>query len=616
MTAAYGVAAEAAQKVVRIGSISGFLGDRLSAGVELLESAEVDILTGDWLAELTMTILERQRRKDPSRGYANLFLTQLEQILGTCADRGIRIVSNAGGLNPPGCADAIGTMAQRLGIPMTVGHVSGDDLHDRVPEMVADGVLLDADTGDPITADGALVANAYLGGWPIVDCLQRGADIVVTGRVTDAALIVGAAAWAHGWAQSDWDRIAGAVVAGHVVECGAQATGGNFSGFAGISGIETAGFPIAEIRADGSSVITKGQGTGGAVTVDTVSAQLLYEIQGREYLNPDVVTDLGSLRLEEIGPDRVEISGTTGRAPTSSLKVSMAYPGSFRNAMTLVITGRDPEAKAELAERAVWSRIPGGRDAFADVDVSLLGRPVEDPQSFGESISMLRIAVAGDDEKLVGRGFSSAVVETGLSSYPGFFTTTPPTPAVGYAVYQPALVPAELVTAFATVGGETVAMAPVGATVTASSGDGERYDDDELGRRTDGASAHATSAHGTGGGPNGPTLSVALGELVHARSGDKGGNANVGLWAVTDEAHTWLDEYMSVERFAELVPGTTPDRVTRVPLPNLRALNFVIRGHLGRGVSSSLAFDAQAKGLAEFVLARHVTVPAHLVEER
>ncbi|WP_341875614.1 acyclic terpene utilization AtuA family protein [Dietzia kunjamensis] len=598
------------QKIIRIGSMSGFLGDRLSAGLELLESAEVDILTGDWLAELTMTILERQRRKDPSRGYATLFLTQLEQILGTCADRGIRVVSNAGGLNPPGAAEAVEKMAQRLGLSMTVGHVSGDDIADRVPQMVADGILLDADTGQPITSDGALVANAYLGGWPIVNCLERGADIVVTGRVTDAALIVGAAAWAHGWTQSDWDQIAGAVVAGHVVECGAQATGGNFSGFADITRIETAGFPIAEIRADGSSVITKGEGTGGAVTVDTVTAQLLYEIQGREYLNPDVVTDLRSIRLEQSGRDRVEISGTTGRAPTSSLKVSMAYPGAFRNAMTLVITGRDPEAKAELAERAVWSRIPGGRGAFADVDVSLLGRPVDDPQTFGESISMLRIAVAGDDEKLVGRGFSSAVVETALSSYPGFYTTTPPTPAVGYAVYQPALVPAELVSAYATVGGETVEMAPVGATSGVSTESGARHDDDN----DDEGSSGVTGSPANDAG--GPTVSVALGDLVHARSGDKGGNANVGLWAKNDAVHRWLKGHMTAERFAALVPGTNPDRVTRVPLPNLKALNFVITGHLGRGVSSSLAFDAQAKGLAEYVLARHVTVPADLAEKR
>lgn len=606
----------AAQKVARIGSISGFLGDRLSAGVEMLESAEVDILTGDWLAELTMTILERQRRKDPSRGYANLFLTQLEQILGTCADRGIRIISNAGGLNPPGCADAIDQMAQRLGLSMTVGHVSGDDIHDRVPAMVADRVLLDADTGQPLTDDNALVANAYLGGWPIVSCLERGADIVVTGRVTDAALTVGAAAWAHGWSQADWDRLAGAVVAGHVVECGAQATGGNFSGFQEIPEIETAGFPIVEIRADGSSVITKGEGTGGAVTVDTVTAQLLYEIQGRDYLNPDVVTDLGSISLDQVGPDRVEITGTTGRAPTSSLKVSMAYPGSFRNAMTLVITGRDPEAKAKLAERAVWSRIPGGRDAFTDLDVSLLGRPVEDPQTFGEAISMLRIAVAGDDEKLVGRGFSSAVVETGLSSYPGLFTTTPPTPAVGYAVYQPALVPADLLTAYATVGDDTVEMAPVGAGPDGRTvPDVVTTDDGKGGLSATASTAGGTSDQAPSSGADGPTVSVALGDLVHARSGDKGGNANVGLWGKSEAIHTWLVGHLTEERFSALVPGASPDRINRVPLPNLRAVNFVIRGHLGRGVSSSLTFDAQAKGLAEYVLSRHVTVPADLVED-
>lgn len=616
MTAPHDATHASPQKVVRIGSISGFLGDRLSAGVEMLNSAEVDILTGDWLAELTMTILERQRRKDPSRGYANLFLTQLEQILGTCADRGIRVVSNAGGLNPPAAAEAVQAMAERLGLSVTVGHVSGDDIADRVPSMVADGVLLDADTGEPLTSDNALVANAYLGGWPIVSCLERGADVVVTGRVTDAALIVGAAAWAHGWQRTDWDRLAGAVAAGHVVECGAQATGGNFSGFADLTGIESAGFPIAEIRADGSSVITKGEGTGGAVTVDTVSAQLLYEIQGREYLNPDVVTDLGSIRLKQVGRDRVEISDTRGRPPTDSLKVSMAYPGAFRNAMTLVITGRDPEIKAELAERAVWSRIPGGRDAFSAVDVSHLGRPVDDPRTFGEAISMLRIAVAGDDEKLVGRRFSSAVVETGLSSYPGFFTTTPPTPAVGYAVYQPALVPAGLVTARAVVDGQTVEMAPVGAEIDAAVGSVGRGDDDEVNRIENPAVDEGARRVIADGDAAGRLVSVPLAALLHARSGDKGGNANVGLWALSDAAHDWLAEYLTAERFAELLPDTTPDRVARTHLPNLRAVNFVIRGFLGRGVSSSLAFDAQAKGLAEYVLSRHVTVPVCLLEER
>ena len=282
---------------VRIGNCSGFYGDRAAAMQEMLTGGDLDYLTGDYLAELTMLILGRDKIKSPERGYAKTFLTQLEECLGLAHDRGVRIVANAGGLNPAGLADAVRALAERLGIPTTVAHVEGDDLLDRAAEL---------GLGSPLTA------NAYLGAWGIVDCLQAGADIVVTGRVTDASVVVGPAAAHFGWNRDDYDRLAGAVVAGHVIECGVQATGGNYSFFAEIPDLNHPGFPLAEVHADGSAVITKHPGTGGQVSVGTVTAQLLYEIGGARYANPDATARFDTIALTDDGPDRVRISGVRG----------------------------------------------------------------------------------------------------------------------------------------------------------------------------------------------------------------------------------------------------------------------------------------------------------------
>ncbi len=321
---------------VRIGNCSGFYGDRLAAMREMLTGGDLDYLTGDYLAELTMLILARDRAKSPDRGYAKTFLTQLEDCLGTALDRGVRIVANAGGLNPAGLATAVRSLADRLGLDVRVAHVEGDDLLARADEL---------GFGTP------LAANAYLGAWGIVDCLNDGADVVVTGRVTDASVIVGPAAAHFGWGRTDYDALAGAVAAGHVIECGIQATGGNYSFFAeagAVADLLHPGFPLAEIHADGSSVITKHPGTGGLVSVDTVTAQLLYEIGSERYANPDVTLRVDSLRLSDDGADRVRISGVKGEPPPPTLKVSLNSIGGFRNAMTFVLTGLDIDAKAEL----------------------------------------------------------------------------------------------------------------------------------------------------------------------------------------------------------------------------------------------------------------------------
>jgi len=303
-----------AADVLRIANCSGYFGDRLSAAAEMVEGGPIDVLTGDWLAELTMLILAGQRASRPDGGYAGTFVTQMEQVLGRCLDRRIKVVSNAGGLNPSGCARAVAAVADGLGLRPRIAWIEGDDLLGRLDELRAAGETLhNLDTGEPFDVVGTPVsANAYIGGFGISEALSAGADVVICGRITDAALVVGPAAWHFGWKEGDLDALAGAVVAGHVIECGPQAVGGNYAFFEEVPGLEHPGFPIAEVRADGSSTITKHPGAGGLVSIGTVTAQLLYEIAGPAYANPDVTARFDTIRLTDDGPDRVTISDVRG----------------------------------------------------------------------------------------------------------------------------------------------------------------------------------------------------------------------------------------------------------------------------------------------------------------
>lgn len=467
---------------IRIANCSGFFGDRLDAAREMVEDGPIDVLTGDWLAELTMVILARQKMKH-GNGYARTFLTQMEQVLGTCADRGIKVVSNAGGLDPAGLGTAIADLASTVGLPVRVGVVDGDDIAARLGELSAAGErFVNLDTGETLADRGItpLTANAYLGGEPITRALRAGADVVVTGRVTDAALVIGPAAWRHDWDysaarrgdQASLDAFAGGLVAGHVIECGAQTTGGNYAFFTQVPGLEHPGLPIAELAADGTSVITKHAGTGGMVTVGTVTAQLLYEVGGPEYLNPDVTALFDTIRLAQVGRDRVEISGTRGVAPPDRLKVAMNYLGGFRNSLTLVLTGNDVDEKADLALRTMAGigldeALAFGSDAERRADAStldvrelavdLVRSTVGDPADPGDAQSFLRVTVKDDDAGKVAKPFTTAVIEGTLSSYPGMFPTAPPAAGTPYAVYWPTTVDRAAVEPRVRVDGEVVA---------------------------------------------------------------------------------------------------------------------------------------------------------------
>ncbi len=581
---------------IRVANCSGFYGDRLSAAREMVEGGPIDVLTGDWLAELTMLILSRTRAKHPRGGYARTFVAQMEQVMGTCMDRGIKVVANAGGLDPDSCADAVAEVAGKLGLSPTIAYVAGDDLLSRLDELMAAGVdLSNFDTGEPIgDASRFITANAYLGCWGIVEALSRGADIVVTGRTTDAAVVCGPAAWHHGWARDDWDALAGAVVAGHVVECGTQATGGNFSFFTEVPGLTHTGFPWAEIAADGSSVIGKHDGTGGQVSIGTVTSQLLYEIAGPAYLGPDVTARFDTIRLDQTGPDRVRITGVRGQPPPSTLKVGMNELGGFRNEVGIGLTGLDIEEKAALVAAAFWAACPFGPEDYADVRTRLVRTDKADPATNEEAVAVWRLSLKDPDERKVGRAVFNATVELGLATIPGFF-------GVGgggqqarpYGVYRAAVVPADLVPQHVVVLG------------------GERTVVDSVAPARE---VIVDAAPGPAGvAPGGPTTRVPIGRVVGTRSGDKGGNANLGVFARTDEAWAWLDGFLTVEQLRELLPETAGLPIDRYRLASIRALNFMIHGLLEEGVAASTRQDPQAKSLGEWLRARVVDVPTAIV---
>ncbi|MGZ9931605.1 acyclic terpene utilization AtuA family protein [Streptomyces sp. NC-S4] len=564
----------------------------------MLTGGPLDVLTGDYLAELTMLILGRDRLKNPDLGYAKTFLRQLEEALGLAHERGVRIVTNAGGLNPAGLADAVRALAAKAGIPVRVAHVEGDDLTART--------------------DGALTANAYLGGAGITSCLRAGADVVVTGRVTDAALVSGPAAWWFDWDPGDYDRLAGAVAAGHVLECGTQATGGNYSFFTRHD-VRRPGFPLAEIAEDGSAVITKHPGTGGAVTAGTVTAQLLYETQGVRYLGPDVTTRLDTVRLTDEGTDRVRVTGVRGEAPPPTLKVGVTRIGGWRNEVVFVLTGLDIEAKADLVRTQLAEVLEG----VADATWTLARTDHEDADTQETASALLRLVVRDPSPDRVGRALTSTAIELALASYPGFHVTSPPGPAQPYGVFTSTLISSDGVphTAVLPDGTRVRVPAPTPTPVAEphpappAQPPAQSAPPPFEARGSGGGALEGVggAAHAGSGAEPRETVRAPLGALAGARSGDKGGDANIGVWVETDAAWEWLHHTLTAEALQTLLPETAHHTVTRHELPRLRALNFTVTGILGDGVASGHRFDPQAKALGEWLRARHLDIPVALL---
>jgi len=581
---------------VIIANMSGFYGDRFSAAKEMIEGGPIDFLTGDYLAELTMAILYKAQSKRPELGYAVTFLKQMEGVMGMCLDKGIKVVVNAGGLNPSGLAKALKDVAKTLQLSPKIAYIEGDNLMPRLTDLQKGGVALKhldknltlADSGMPPVS-----ANAYLGCWGIVEALNKGADIVVTGRVADASVVMGPAAYHFGWSKDNWNAMAGVAVAGHIIECSGQAVGGNYSYFEEVPSYHNVGFPIAEVFNDGSSIITKHPGTGGLISVGTVTAQLLYEVNAPAYITPDVVAHIDTAKLEQIGKDRVSVSGTKGSPATNTAKVTINCMGGFKNVLSFLIAGLDIEKKAKILKDQFLQSV-GGAKAFDSLDIQFYKTQNLDPEVNEEAFGKIRFSVIDRNPKKVGKLFTSKLVELALCSVPGFCFDSALGPAKPRIVHFPALIDKKHLKQEIDVDGEKMTMEEI------------TYDGKPI-------TIKKSSPKPTTSFKNKATKKVFLGRLFAARSGDKGGNANLGVWGKTRESYAFLKEYLTADKLKELMPEARPYEVIRYDYPNLLGVNFYLLGFLEEGIAASNKVDGQAKSLGEYLRAKVIDVPKELL---
>ena len=587
------------EEIIRIANCSGYYGDKLSAAKEMVDGGPIDVLTGDYLAELTMTILFNQKmQRGEDKGYVGTFLKQVKAVAKSCKEQNIKIVTNAGGLNPSSMAHEIEKILEELNISLKVAYITGDDLMPRIDSLKEEGEsFLNIDKNIPIEKSGCqmLTANAYLGAWGIKEALDEGADIVVCPRVTDAAVVIGPAAWKFNWRRDDYDALAGALAAGHIIECGCQATGGNYSFFKEVSSFDNVGYPIAEIKNDGSFYITKHPGTGGLVSTGTITAQLLYEISAPAYLNPDVIAHFDTLNIEEVSKDRVYVSGCRGSSPTNTHKVCINLAGGYRNGMEFILTGIDIEAKAQIITDALFNSV-GGKEQFDEVSILLDRTDKINPDSNEEAMASLRISVKSKDPDLVGRMFTAKMVELALANYPGLYMGGAVRSGGPVLVYWPALIDSKHIKETVHIDGKEINVMPT-----------NQLDLEET--------YYQKQPIVIPPPPSGETLNKPLGELFGARSGDKGGCANIGVWAKSENAFSFLNNFLTIEKIKQLMPDISEFKIDRYELPNILSLNFYIHDILEDGVSSNNRKDGQAKSLGEYLRAKYADIPKSLFEE-
>ena len=527
------------KKNITIANCSGYYGDKLSAARDLVEGGPIDVLTGDYLAELTMGILYSQRlKRGEDKGFVGTFLKQYKDIAKICQSKGIKIVVNAGGLNPQSMATQLNAINEELSIDLKVAYIDGDDISVDIKSFQDQGEeFIHIDKNQPLKSSDCqiLTANIYLGAWGIVKALDLGADVVICPRVTDASLVIGPAAWKFKWQRNDYHKLAGALAAGHIIECGAQTTGGNYAFFDEVGTFKDIGYPIAEVYEDGSFIVTKHQNTGGMISEGTVTAQLLYEISSPDYINPDVIGHFDSLVLEDLGKDRVLVSGCTGKAPNDSHKVCINLAGGYRNGMELILTGLDIEKKAETFVTALFDLL-GGKEQFDDVTIDLHRTDKIDPMTHEEAMAILRIDLKSKDPKLVGRLFTAKIIELALANYPGFFSKTPPGPGTPFIRYWPALIDSKHVYEKIHFSGEEHIIRP-----TCIDYPGQTTKRNAVNIEIEKASYDELE-------------NIPLGRIIGARSGDKGGCANLGIWTKTNEAYSFIYHYLTVKQLRKLLP--------------------------------------------------------------
>lgn len=584
------------KNTIKIANCSGFYGDRLSAAKEMVDGGPIDVLTGDYLAELTMAILYGQKiQRGEKAGYVGTFLKQLKQIASSCSEKNIKVVSNAGGLNPKSMADEVKNILDSEGLNLKVAYIDGDDFMDKFDELKKNGEeLKNLDTGASLFNQNlpAVSANYYLGCWGIKKALDEGADIVICPRVTDAALVMGPAAWKFNWSRDDYDKLAGSLAAGHIIECGAQATGGNYSFFKEVPSFQNVGFPIAEIEESGNFKIYKHKGTGGLVSTGTVTAQLLYEISSPKYLSPDVIAHFDSLKIEDLGDDKVFISNVKGSPPTNKHKACINLAGGYKNSMELIVTGLDIEEKARIFTDELFRSL-GGKDEFDDVSIQLIRTDKKEPLTNEEAMAILKIDVKSSSPEKVGRIFSAKVIELALANYPGWTAQSEIKQASPFISYWPALVDSKNVKEKLHFNNESEVI------------EIEKHQEQPINFEKINIDEYVSK----------DIEKINFGRIFGTRSGDKGGCANLGVWAKDASSYSYLYHFLTVEQLKKLLPDLECFEIERYELPNIFALNFYVKGILENGVSSNNRKDGQAKSLGEYLGTKLIDCPKEFVEK-
>ena len=588
--------------VIRIGGASGFWGDSSVGAPQLAAVPGIRYLVFDYLAELTMSILAAARAKNPELGYATDFVdVTARQILQTCRARGIRLIANAGGMNPGACARALRTLAAELGVDARIAVVEGDDVMPMMPALRERGVR-DFYTGAPLPQR-VTSANAYLGALPIARALALGADVVVTGRVVDSAVTLGALIHEFGWDAGDYDRLAAGSLAGHLIECGCQATGGLFTDWREVPDWAHLGYPVIECHADGSFVVTKPEGSGGLVSVASVGEQMLYEIgDPANYVLPDVVCDFTGVRMAADGPQRVRVSGARGKPPTDTYKVSATYADGFRCTGTLTITGFEAAAKARRTGEAILERTREifrqlGLADYGATDLSVLGTESvygAHAQRHDLHEAVMRLAVAHPQRQAL-EIFAREIAPAGTSWSAG--TTG------SLNAGRPGVAPQIKQFAF---------LLPKTAVTPRIALDGQA-EDVEVPPGRAAALAPGSDAHLECPALPSDAVSVPLLRLAWARSGDKGDSSNVGVIARKPEYLPWIASQVTAPAVADYLRHLVQGPVTRYALPGIGAFNFVLERALGGGGMASLRSDPLGKGMAQIVLGMPVRIPKELL---
>ncbi|MCY4627683.1 MAG: DUF1446 domain-containing protein [Acidobacteria bacterium] len=608
------------KRTVRVGNAGGYWGDDPRAlRSQVLGPEPPEFVTADFLAEITMSILQKQRARDPGAGFARDFVSQIAPLLGAIRERGITVITNAGGVNPTACAQAVLGAAKEAGVELTVAVVEGDDLLERLDDLTAAGVRLDnLETGDPFAPRRAdvLSANAYFGAEPIVRALVHRPDVVVTGRVTDTGITLAPIRHAFGWDPHDWDRIAGGIVAGHLIECGVQATGGNFTDWERVPGLGNEGFPVVEVEDDGAFALTKQSGSGGLVSPAVAREQLLYEMGDPErYLCPDATVDFSGLTVAAAGDDRVLVRGARGGPPPPDLKVSASVRGGFSARGSLVVGGPDVRAKTAALDAAFRERLRADCEAAgvpfpAEFRVDLAGadaaqRGLADASPLDPSEGLVRFAAWSPSREPL--NVFRKLLPSFILSGPAGLAVTGGAPAISEVVgYWPALVPRGLVSAAVRV----IRTSAAGSEAVVAEED-VRFEGPTAPADTSPPSAGRRATPDLPASP--PLIETPLGAVAHARSGDKGDAANIGIIGRSADCYGWLREHLTTGLVGGWVRDVAEGPVVRYEVPGLWALNFILERALGGGGTRSLLLDPQGKTLAQGLLRQRVRIPAALL---